>query len=73
MDYWVDAKGVHAIWYKHGPTLGGSTNLWLIGGLPQIGSTDASIATFSSSIVTTCPYNEGNVLSWLLLNEEILS
>ena len=60
MDYWVDADGELAIWYK----ALGSVDQWFIGPLPYLGSNVAAIYSASNTLEKKCPNNEGYVWNW---------
>ena len=61
MDYWVDAEGGNAIWYK----TSGSTYYWIIGNQAILGSFSAHIASSSDTLEKKCPNNEGYVWNWM--------
>ena len=61
MDYWVDAEGEHAIWYK----ASGSTYVWLMGDLSDLGSGYVAMYSSSNTLEEKCPNNEGYVWDWL--------
>ena len=69
MDYWVDADGELAIWYK----ALGSTYLWFIGPLPYLGSNVAAIYSASNTLEKKCPNNEGYVWNWKYDNNFYIS
>ena len=56
MDYWIDAEGENAIWYK-------ASGQWIIASLQHLGSTIASIYT-SNTLENKCPNNEGYTWNW---------
>ena len=60
MDYWVDAEGEYAIWYK----ASGLNYHWVIAPLNYLGSFSAQIASFSNILEKKCPNNEGYVWYW---------
>ena len=60
MDYWVDAEGKNALWYR----VLGSTYYWIIGSQTNLGSLTASIAGVSNILEKKCPNNEGYVWNW---------
>ena len=60
MDYWVDAEGGNAIWYK----VSDSTYHWIIERLQNLGSLTASIAGVSNTLEKKCPNNQGYVWDW---------
>ena len=55
MDYWVDTKGDHAIWYKHG---------WIFGLMEALGNMFGFI-TSNNNLGPICPNNEGYVWNWV--------
>ena len=59
MDYWVDAEGENAIWYKSLDNY-----YWIIAPLEHLGSFYAQIITTSSTLEKKCPNNEGYVWNW---------
>ena len=61
MDYWVDAEGENAIWYR--PSSSGSSYYWIIGTLANLGSLAAAIYG-THKLENTCPNNEGYVWDW---------
>ena len=60
MDYWVDAEGEYAIWYK----MSGSTYYWVIAPLQYLGSLSATIASMSNILEKKCLNDEGYVWNW---------
>ena len=61
MDYWVDADGVHAIWYN----TEGSSYYWVIGKLSYLGSLTVAVYSSSDTLEKKCPNNEGYVWNWI--------
>ena len=61
MDYWVDAEGENAIWYS----VYGSTYIWAIGSLADLGSLTIGIYSLSDTMEKKCPNNEGYVWNWM--------
>ena len=56
MDYWVDAQGVFAIWYKTLSLASGSYYRWGIGYLSNLGSTINGIWLKSSHLGIPCKF-----------------
>ena len=57
MDYWIDAEGEHAIWYR-------AHNNWNINKLELLGTPYAEIYGSIDTVEKKCPNNEGYVRSW---------
>ena len=65
VEYWVDAGGQNAIWYK----ASGSTCYWLIGYLHDLGTMSTGIFSQSNTLEKKCPNNEGYVWNWNFWND----
>ena len=63
MDYWVDAEGENAIWYRY--IASDSSYTWRIAPLQYLGASNAFIYSSSNTLEKKCPNNEGYVWNWM--------
>ena len=61
MDYWIDAEGENAIWYR-------AHSYWNINKLDYLGTPHADIYGSINILEEKCPNNEGYVWNWFYDN-----
>ena len=64
MDYFVDSKGEHAIWY----VVYDYYCLWMIGEKTWLGSAYGDLGASSLTLMNKCPNNEGYIWYWQYLD-----